>query len=149
MREQEFQPALTERQTLGGGVLQVGDLGLLEDGSELGDALVSDPVVANTAKERQSGDGERAGVSAGADTRANTRGRFEVVAYSSFSIFVSLRIAASLVTPSSPMPLTERLQRRGGARMVREQACQRALTQKQTLGRWFECPSSLLERLQR
>ena len=26
---------------------------------------------------------------------------------------------------------------------------QRALTQKQTLGRWFECPSSLLERLQR
>ena len=27
--------------------------------------------------------------------------------------------------------------------------CQRALTQKQTLGRWFECPSSLLERLQR
>ena len=25
---------------------------------------------------------------------------------------------------------------------------QRALTQKQTLGRWFECPSSLLERLQ-
>ena len=33
--------------------------------------------------------------------------------------------------------------------MVREQECQRALTQKQTLGRWFECPSSLLERLQR
>ena len=32
---------------------------------------------------------------------------------------------------------------------VREQACQRALTQKQTLRRWFECPSSLLERLQR
>ena len=60
-------------------------------------------------------------------------GRFEVMAYSSFSIFVSLRIAASLVTPSFPMPLTERLQRRGGARMVREQACQRALTQKQTL----------------
>ena len=33
--------------------------------------------------------------------------------------------------------------------MVREQVCQRALTQKQTLGGWFECPSSLLERLQR
>ena len=31
---------------------------------------------------------------------------------------------------------------------MREQACQGALTQKQTLGRWFECPSSLLERLQ-
>ena len=27
--------------------------------------------------------------------------------------------------------------------------CQRALTQKQALRRWFECPSSLLERLQR
>ena len=33
--------------------------------------------------------------------------------------------------------------------MVREQACQGALTQKQTLGRWFECPKLLLERLQR
>ena len=32
---------------------------------------------------------------------------------------------------------------------VREQACQGALTQKQTLRRWLECPSSLLERLQR
>ena len=32
--------------------------------------------------------------------------------------------------------------------MVKEQACQRALTQRQTPGRWFECPSSLLERLQ-
>ena len=28
-------------------------------------------------------------------------------------------------------------------------SCQRALTQRRTLGRWFECPSSLLERLQR
>ena len=28
-------------------------------------------------------------------------------------------------------------------------SCQWALTQKQTLGRWFECPSILLERLQR
>ena len=35
-----------------------------------------------------------------------------------------------------------------GARMVRDE-CQRALTQKQTLRRWLECPSSLLERLQR
>ena len=75
-------------------------------------------------------------------------GRFEVVAHSSFSIFVSLRTAASLVTPSSPMPLIARLQRRGGAKVVRQQECQGALTQKQTLGRWFECPSSLLERLQ-
>ena len=33
--------------------------------------------------------------------------------------------------------------------MVSEHECQRALTQRQTLGRWFECPSSLLQRLQR
>ena len=32
--------------------------------------------------------------------------------------------------------------------MMSKQARQRARTQKQTLGRWFECPSSLLERLQ-
>ena len=42
-----------------------------------------------------------------------------------------------------------KLQARGGVGAVRDQECQRALTQKQTLGRWFECPSSLLERLQR
>ena len=32
---------------------------------------------------------------------------------------------------------------------VSEQACQRALTQRRTLGGPFKCPSSLLERLQR
>ena len=37
------------------------------------------------------------------------------------------------------------VQGRGGNML---QMCQRALTQKRTLGRWFECPSSLLERLQ-
>ena len=57
----------------GGGVLQVGDLGLLEDGGERGCALGSDVVVVETVQERQSRDGWRAGVSAGADTKANTR----------------------------------------------------------------------------
>ena len=50
-----------------------------------------------------------------------------------WEIFVFLSTAASLVTPSSPIELLKRLQRRGGARMVRNQACQGALTQKQTL----------------
>ena len=36
----------------------------------------------------------------------------------------------------------------GGAEMKREQACQRALTQKQTLGVLVRAPGSLLERLQ-
>ena len=75
-------------------------------------------------------------------------GRFEVVAYLSSEIFVSLRTAASAEAPWSPMLLKASLWTKGGAGMVREQECQRALTQKQTLGRWFECPSSLLERLQ-
>ena len=41
-----------------------------------------------------------------------------------------------------------RLRLRGWVPKVGGELCQRALTQKQTLGRWFECPSSLLERLQ-
>ena len=73
--DHERQRALTQKQTLwGGGALEHGDLGLLEHGSERRGALVSDAVVAETAKERQSGDGERAGVSAGADTKANALG---------------------------------------------------------------------------
>ena len=49
----------------GGGALQVGDLRLLEDGSERGGALVSDVVVTETAGELRSKDGERAAVCQG------------------------------------------------------------------------------------
>ena len=84
-------------------------------------------------------------MSAGADTKANTLG---AAAYSRLEILVSLRTAASADAPWSPILVLRSLCRRGRAGTVREQACQRALTQKQTLGRWFECPSSLLERLQ-
>jgi hypothetical protein len=64
---------LTQKQTLwGGGALQVGDLRLLEDGSERGGTLVSDQVVSETASEGWGG-GERLGVSMGADRKANTR----------------------------------------------------------------------------
>ena len=56
----------------GGGAPQGGDLRLLEDGSERGGALDSDVVVSETAGEWWSKDGERAAVSRGADTKANT-----------------------------------------------------------------------------
>ena len=57
---QMCQRALTQKQMLGaGGALELGDLGLLEDGHELCDALVSDPVALETAKEGWSEDGER------------------------------------------------------------------------------------------
>jgi hypothetical protein len=56
----ECQRALTRKRTLwGGGALEFGDLRLLEDGSERGGALGSDHVVAETADEGRSGDGER------------------------------------------------------------------------------------------
>ena len=69
--------ALTRKRTLlGGGAPQGGNLCLLEDGSERGGALVSDLVAADTAGEERSVDGEKAVVSRGADTKANTLGRW-------------------------------------------------------------------------
>ena len=47
----------------------------------------------------------------GADTKAHTSG---VAAHLRSVIFASLRMAASAVTPSAPMPLPKRLQARGG-----------------------------------
>ena len=72
------QQALTRKQMLGGGgALEVGDLCLLEDGSERNGALSSDVVSIETASEGHDGkpNCERAGVSMGADTKANTPGR--------------------------------------------------------------------------
>ena len=64
--------ALTQNQTLwGGGALEVGDLRLVEDGSERSDALASKVVASETASEGQDGNSERVGVSMGADTKAN------------------------------------------------------------------------------
>jgi hypothetical protein len=56
----------------GGGALQFLDLRLLEDGGEHGGTLISDVVATKTASEGQDGNGERVGVSMGADTKANT-----------------------------------------------------------------------------
>ena len=43
--------ALTQKRISGGGVLEVGNHRLLEDGSERGGALVSDVVASDTARE--------------------------------------------------------------------------------------------------
>eukprot|EP00964_Phaeocystis_antarctica_P063250 scaffold37942_cov57-Phaeocystis_antarctica.AAC.4 len=55
------------------------------------------------------GNGERAGVSTGADTKANTLG---AAAHLRLVIFVSLRTAASAVAPSAPIVLPPTLRAR-------------------------------------
>ena len=60
---------------------------------------------------------ERAVVSRGADTKANTLG---AAAHLRLVIFVSLRMAASAVAPSAPMLLSSRLRARGRMGTVRE-----------------------------
>ena len=62
----------TTANTRGGGAHQLGDLCLLEDGGERGDALGSDAVVQETVNERRDEDGETAGVSRGVDAKAGT-----------------------------------------------------------------------------
>ena len=69
-------------------------------------------------------------MSRGADKKANARAE----AHLRFVICVSLRMAASAEAPLSPIVLRQRLQRVGEVGRAREQACQRALTQKRTLG---------------
>ena len=69
-------------------------------------------------------------VSMGIDRKANTR----AAAHSKLVICVSLRVAESAEAPLSPIELRARLRATGRARMVREQACQRALTERRTLG---------------
>ena len=67
------QRALTRKRTFwGGGALEVGDLCLLEDGGERGGALLSEPIEPKTTSKGRGGDGRRASVSMGADTKANT-----------------------------------------------------------------------------
>ena len=56
-------------------------------------------------------------VSAGADTKANTRG---AAAHLRLEIIVSLSTAASAEAPSSSMKLASRLRARDGMGMVRE-----------------------------
>ena len=81
MREQARVNGPDTKRTLGiGGALEVGDICLLEDGSECGGTLVSDAVAVETVP-REDGDGERASVSTGSDTKANSgRGDQDAVA---------------------------------------------------------------------
>ena len=64
---------MTQKRTLcGGGALPLLDLRLVEDCGERGGALGSDVVVRDAASDGQDGNGERVGISMGADTKANT-----------------------------------------------------------------------------
>ena len=62
--------------------------------------LVGEVVAQETVNEEQSGYGERASLSTGADTQANTPG---AAAHLSLVIFISLRMATSVVAPSAPI----------------------------------------------
>ena len=93
------------------------DLCLLEDSSDRGGALVSKAVAIETASKGKNGNGECVGVSMGADMKANTSG---AAAHLRSVIFVSLRMAASAVTPSSPMLFFQRLRAKGRMETVRE-----------------------------
>ena len=64
-----------KRTLWGSSALEMGDHCLLEDGGERRGALVSDAVFFETASKGWGGDGERVGVSMGADTKSNTWGR--------------------------------------------------------------------------
>ena len=77
---------------------------------------ISEAIFNQAVSEEQSGYGERAGVSMGIDTKANTW----AAAHSKLVICVSLRTAASAAAPWSPISFTPRLRARGGVGMVRE-----------------------------
>ena len=104
------QRALTEMRTLwGGGALQLGDLRLLEAGSERSGALSSDFVASETVSEGWSGDGERVGVSMGSDRKAKARRKVHLSEVTELPLSPS----HSLVMPSvmySPSPSSSRPQ---------------------------------------
>ena len=129
-----------KRTLWGSSALEMGDHRLLENGSERGDALDSDVVVSETASKGWGGDSERVSVSMGIDRKANT---LRVAAPWRSEICVSLRMAASAAAPLSPILFLQRLQSMGGVGAVRDEACQWALTQRQTLESRFECHSWL------
>ena len=87
----------------------------------------------------QVGRGVLAFVSAGADRKANTRESWfeRRAAYlSDFSVELPLRPSAIAAPPLGPSALYSRL--RGWGLKVGGEPCQWALTQKRTLGSWFE-----------
>ena len=104
------QRALTQKRTLWGcGVLEVGDLRLLEDGGERGGAL--DPEIVLPEPASEGGNGGRASVSTGADTKQTLGSRFERrAAYMSVrNVVLPFRPSASAAPPSGPISLSKRL----------------------------------------
>jgi hypothetical protein len=94
---------------LGGGAPQVGDLRLLEDGGERGGALFSDLVVSETASEGWDGDGERVGVSMGADKKQTLGEDWgEAMHLSSLSTPFPLMQLAMMMAEATPSHLPER-----------------------------------------
>ena len=103
--------------TRGGGARQVGDLCIVEDGSERSDALVSDSIAPETASEGQGVGTVRewgVGASMGAATKADTGRGFErQLAYSSTcSAELPLMPSASTAPPSGPRRLFPTLRAR-------------------------------------
>ena len=88
---------MTHSGTGGGGSPEAGDFGLAQHLGELGHTLVSDVVVVETVSEEQSGYGEKASVSWGADAKASTR----AAAHDSEMTALPLRPSHNLEMPST------------------------------------------------
>ena len=88
----------TKANTWGGGALKVGNLRLLEDGSERGGTLVSDLVASETASAGWGGGGERVGVSTALTPKVSMH---EGAAHSSEVTALPLSPSHNLVMPST------------------------------------------------
>ena len=97
------------------GALEVGDLRILEGGGEREGALVSDLILSETVSE-----GWRGGAVREQACQQVLTGKLEAAAHFRLVMLVSLRMAASAVTPLFPIPLLLRLRARGKMETVRE-----------------------------
>ena len=122
----------------------MGDPRLLEDGGERGHVLGSDVVVCDAAKEGQGGNGERVGVSTGADKKANTRGGGALELGDSRLFEDGSERGGALGPDAVVIEAAKHGGGWGGERRGVSMglwcllSCQRALTQKQGLGSWFD-----------
>jgi hypothetical protein len=134
VREQACQwgaDSARKRTLWGSSALEMGDHRLFEDGSERGGALVSDLVASETASEGWGGDGERVGVSMGADTNKRTLGgggALERGHRASLERLAELGEACSGVGALSILDATQRVVSQAVS-MAKEE-CQGALTGK-------------------
>ena len=103
----------------GSGILEAGDLRLLEDGSERSGALSSNADAYKTASEGRSGTSERVGVSTGTDTKLGSGFKLQAAYSSDCSVVLPLRPSARAAPPWGPSPLTERLRAWERVRVLR------------------------------